>query len=396
MSCSEHKYEVEFSMKDNTIVCSGVDRVRNSTISCELKVGDTLVLTERGIHSCISIKTVPIKIKEIFKVSLSSTENEKMYKATDNIFLRDDIRDILDNPKNIHKVLEEVENVEESYTEIQVRTNINTLRMLQERKRLLQIEYAWLDEKEYEKIYYDSDEHFADIKYKRKEYRTSIKQDLKETLDQIKELVDDTNKMIDEIKEDREVEDEEPKNTQLFNSDQSIVIIGKREDSGNVIIFLNLEPTKPWNHNWRTINFCETIKENAENQKRELEKIHRQYTRYKWFRSKSKSKMYKILLYQKEHKFKMLQKQLLHCGSDDVTPYELNIGPVDTPTRSRRSSRRSSSRSSRRSTRRSSSTRQTPRTSVQDAYRQSVMDSIETPRATRKNRFNIFNLFGRN
>ena len=71
-----HKYEVEFSMKDNTIVCSGVDRVRNSTISCELKVGDTLVLTERGIHSCISIKTVPIKIKRIFP---SVTDNLLFY-----------------------------------------------------------------------------------------------------------------------------------------------------------------------------------------------------------------------------------------------------------------------------------------------------------------------------
>ena len=54
--------KVKYEMKDNTIICSGVDRVRNSTISCELKVGDTLVLTDRGIHSCISIENIPIKI----------------------------------------------------------------------------------------------------------------------------------------------------------------------------------------------------------------------------------------------------------------------------------------------------------------------------------------------
>jgi len=409
MECDGNKYEVEFSMKDDRIYCKGIDKVhKKSKVKCELTIDDELVLTERGIHSCILIKTDRIKINKIFNVSLSALEIEKMYKSGKDLFSTQDIKNILVNRKELHRILKRREPIKENQSEMRLRAFKNTYDILKKQYKILEKEYKLIFEnsntKDDNKI--TEKEYYTDVDKHRGEYLSEITEDLTEYEKQLDEL----NHQIDAI--DKEIKknmyNEDPVQEEHYEPEDSIVVIGKTDRGTYDMIFLNLDPTKPWNQDWRNINFWATNKELAIkhflHEKEELENLENKYKDYKWVRSKTKSKMYRILLYQKEHKLKELESILqneygiLENSVYYAKPHTLNIEPVDTPTRSTRHSARHSARQTRKS--HSTPLRSVTR-SASELYRNSVMKSINhttqsrKPQRTRKFRFNIFNIFGR-
>jgi hypothetical protein len=426
MECSGTKYEVKFYMKDNyTIVCEGIDKIhkKNSKVKCELTIDDELILTDRGIHTCMLIKNEEIKIHKIFKVSLSSTEIEKMYKYGNDLFSKQNIKDILDNKKELHRILKRLEIKKENEQEMRLRVFIETRTILEKQHMMLQREHDFVEQ--YQNLNLDTNyqnqnidkEYYTDIPIHHAEYIVKIKEDLDETENQLFQLNEQINALYREIQENQY--NEYPVQEDYFEPQDSIVVIGKQQNGLYRIIFLNLDPTKPWNQDWRTINFWATNKELAKKEYKrkieELEQLENKYKDYKWVRSKSKSKMYRILLYQKEHKLKQLETELketygiLENSVYYAEPHKLSIEPVDTPIRTpSRGTRRSIPRESRRSTRRDSHRsipRESRRSTRRDSYQDLVMKSIETSensriptpnRKTRKFRFsNLFNIFKR-